>query len=82
MKKYAADSKDSREGSLKCNSNSETTLHCFEKNLADSSHHVSILYAVPRLFPQHGYSSSDGELTPQGPALLVLGRDNYEPRLY
>lgn len=74
--------KDSRESSLKYNSNSGSTLHCFEKNLGDSSHQVAILYAVQCLFPQHRYSSSGGELTPQGLALLVLGRDNYKPRLY
>lgn len=37
---------------------------------------------VQCLFPQHRYGSSDGGLTPQGPAPLVRGRDNCEPGLY
>jgi len=74
--------KDSRKGSLKCNSTSGTTLRRFEKNLGDSSHRVSTLCAVQCSLPQHRYSSSDGELTSRGLALLTLGRDSYQSRLY
>lgn len=68
--------RDSREGLLKWNSNSVTTLHCCEKNLGDSRHQVLILHPVQCLFPEQCYSYSDGELTTQGLA------DNHSPSLY
>lgn len=44
MKEYAADSKDCREGSLECSSNSEATLSCLEKAAGGSSHKDALLY--------------------------------------